>query len=703
MPHPLDSFFRPRSIAFIGATERSVWTRAALANLRTLGYEGKLHLVNRKGGEVLGQPAATSAASIGEPVDVALVMVPSEVLLSTFPDLEAAGIRNAVVLSSGFAESGKDGAARQQALSDAAREHGVSLLGPNCLGFVNFVDRTPVWTVGARPPVGASRIAIVSQSGALAAQMSYFAGWQGIGLTYMISTGNEAGIDVAQAIDYLADEPRTQAIAVFLESVRDPSSFERAALRAKRARKPIVVLKVGTSQVAMKAAQAHTGSLVGDDRVFDAACQRMGLIRVRSLEDLIITAEVAARTGPISGGLGVVSLSGGLCEIAADRAEAEGVELPGLEPATMAALENALPGFGTPHNPLDVTGAVMLQPELLERSLEVLYAASNLSAMASVLDVPSAPEDDSALLRKLVASVSAVQGRHAKPGVMFSHTMRPMSAMSQQIAREANLSYLPCGVHHGVTALGRVRAWTEMLDRPTRTRDQAVAQDVRPQSEQQTLEFLASRGVPVIPTQIARSADDAVAIAQRFGASVALKIASADIQHKSDIGGVILDVRGDAAVADAYRMILQNASRARPEARIDGVAIAPMRKGGVELFVGTMRDPQWGPVLAVGLGGVWVEALRDTSLRLLPVTASEAEEMLSELRGSKLLDGFRGAPAVDRKAVARVIAAIGEAALVLGPELLSLEVNPLRASGDEVEALDGLVEWGGQPAGRLAG
>lgn len=688
--HRLESFFRPRSIAFIGATERSVWTRAAFANLRTLGYEGQLHLVNRKGGEVLGRNAATSATAIGEPVDVALVMVPSDVLLDTFPDLHAAGIRNAVVLSAGFAEAGAEGAVRQQALSDAARAHGVSLLGPNCLGFVNFVDRVPVWTVGARPQAGRGRIAIVSQSGALAAQMSYFARWQGIGLTYMISTGNEAGVDVAQSIDYLVDEPNTRAIAVFLESVRDPATFASAAVRAHAARKPIVVLKVGTSAVAMKAAQAHTGSLVGDDRVFDAACRQMGLLRVRSLEDLIITAEVAARTGPLPGGLGVVSLSGGLCEIAADRAEVEGVELPALDAQTSAALKDALPGFGTPHNPLDVTGAVMLQPELLERSLAAMYTAPDQAAVVSVLDVPSAAEDDSSLLRKLVALVGGVQSRHSKPGIMFSHTMRPASELTQQIVQEAGLSYLPCGVQHGLAALGRVCAWTAMS---VDTRPVAPSPvTTRPDSEQATLQFLSARGVPVIPMRIARNADDAADIARAFGGAVALKIASPDIQHKSDIGGVVLDV-SDLAVTEAYRRIIDNVVTRRPDARIDGVAVAPMRKGGLELFVGTMRDPQWGPVLAVGLGGIWVEALRDTSLRLLPVAEAEVGKMLDELRGSKLLDGFRGAPAVDRAALARVIVSIGDAALALGPDLVSLEINPLRVSGAQIEALDALVEW----------
>jgi acyl-CoA synthetase (NDP forming) len=700
MSHPLAALFSPRSIAFVGATERSVWTRAAFANLRTLGYDGKIFLVNRKGGQVLGHPAVSTIREIGEPVDVALLMVPSEALLDTLPELSAAGVRNAIILSAGFAESGAAGRELQGQLTSLAHEYGISLLGPNCLGFVNYTSRAPVWTVSLRPQRARdAKIAIVSQSGALAAQMSYFAQWQGIGLTYMVSTGNEAGLGVAQVIDYLVDDPATRSIALFLESVRDAPAFARACLRASQAGKPIVVLKVGSSEVTVRSAQAHTGSLVGDDRVFDAVCRRLGLVRVKSLEDLILTAEVLARWGKLpEGGLGLISLSGGLCEIAADRAADAGVNLPSLSSATTARLAAALPNFGTPHNPLDVTGGALLDPSLLEKSLDAMTAESGFAAVLAVLDVASDTAGNSKLLRQLLEGVAAAQARAGRPTLLISHTVRPFTELSEEVIEATGCNYLPCGVDHGIRAVARAIEWSKLAHdaRPMQAAVElrvAAAVNARPRSERQVLEYLASRGVPVVPAKVLNSADEAVRHARGLESAVALKIVSPDIPHKTEAGGVRLDVRGDANVAEAYEQILASVRRAVPDARIEGVSVGPMRDACVELFVGTLRDPQWGPVITVGLGGVWVEALGDTSLRLLPVSQADALEMLDELRGKALLNGFRGAPAVDRRAAATVIAAIGDAALALGPQLVSLEINPLRASGERIEALDGWAEW----------
>lgn len=694
MPHPLDSFFKPRSLAFVGATERSIWTRAARVNVKALGYSGKVHYVNRRGGEVLGKPAAVSAAAIGEPVDLALLMVPTEALIDSFPDLQAAGIRNAVVLSSGFAEAGEGGRDAQQRLLSAARNANIRLLGPNCLGFVNFADRTPVWTVPVRGPILPGRFAIVSQSGALAGQMSYFVQWQGYGLSYMVSTGNEADIDVAQVIDYLVDDEATKSIALFIETVRDAEAFGRSAQRALQAKKPIVVLKIGTSAVTAKAAQAHTGSLVGDDRVFDAACRRFGLVRVNSLEDLIVTAELMARLGPLGeGGLGALSISGGMCEIAADDAERLGVPLPELTAATVDKLKTALPDFGTPHNPLDMTGAAMLQPDLYDKSITALSQDAGFAALLAVADVPSDTYDDGPFSREIVKQVAAGQSNATLPNVAVSHTVRPATALTQEVIEQTGISYLPCGVHHALVALGGAFRWSRRLRENVATSKTVELSAARPRSEQQTLNYLASCGVPVITTRLVNSEAEAVAAARDIGGEVVLKIASPDIAHKTEVGGVVLKLSGDEAVADAYRGILQRVLAAKPDARIEGVVVSPMRGQGVELFVGTVRDPHWGAAIAVGLGGIWVEVLKDTSLRLLPVTPADVEEMLSELRGSKLLDGFRGAPAVDRAAIAKAVSVIGDAALALGPSLVSLEINPILVTGSRVEALDGLAIW----------
>ncbi|MDB5816869.1 MAG: CoA-binding protein [Rhizobacter sp.] len=711
MTTSLAKFLNPKSIALVGATERSVWSNATYEALQTIGFEGRIHPVNRRGGTLYGRPAATSASAIGEPVDTALLMVPAAALEEALADLEVAGIHNVVLLSSGFAEAGEEGRQRQDVLAASARRRSIRILGPNCLGFANFVDRTAVWTASLRTPLPAGSVGIASQSGAIAGQLLFIAQGHGIGISRMLSTGNEADIDIAEAIEYLVDDEHTRAIAVFAETVRDPARFAAAAQRALEAGKPIVVLKMGTSEVTAKSAQAHTGSLVGDDRVFDAVCQRYGLMRVRSIEDLIFTTEFAARTGRFApGGLAAVSMSGGMCEIFADRAQEEGLVLTPLEPQTEAALREVLPGYGTPHNPLDVTGAAMLEPELFGRALEALARDPGLGAVLVVADVPNAPPNDTPLNRAVIEQVAKGLATSALPSIVCSHWVMPVTDLSHELIAESGIRYIASGIHHAMSAAGSVSRWSSRLraheaalaviagdtatNAQARTALQAaIAADPRPSSERQTLALLERAGIPVIPMQLSRSADEAVRFARTSADPVVLKIASPDIPHKTEVGGVALSLTGDEAVSKAWLSMDEQVRRLRPDAAIDGILVAPMRTGGVELFVGTLRDPQWGAVLMVGLGGIWVEALQDTALRVLPVTPADVLEMLGELRGAKLLDGWRGAPAVDRPALAQVVAAIGDAALALGPHLVSLEINPLRALGADIEALDALAVW----------
>lgn len=702
----LESLFRARSVVLVGATERSVWSNAAFANFAHLGFPGRVHVVNRKGGTVYGQPAATHCAAIGEPVDAALLMVPEAAIAEAFADLNAAGIRNAVVLTSGFAEIGAEGAARQEALLAAARAERVTLLGPNCLGFINYADRVPIWTTAPPLPViRDGRIGVVSQSGATAGFIAAFAHRQGIGLSHQVSTGNEADVSVARVVDFLVDDPATKVIGVFLETVHDAPMLADAARRALAAGKPIVAIKIGASETAARAAEAHTGSLVGDDRVFDAVCRQLGIARVDSIEDLVFTAALmAGLDGPVRDRrLGLVSISGGVCEMAADRAEDALVPVPPIAEATRAALRAELPVFGTPNNPLDVTGGAMLDPALFARSLPAFGADPSFGMIACFMDLPDTAEDIAGLRGTIVRAIGegfrGIPGH--KPAVMMSTTLRQVTEAGRGLLAETGIAYLGCGVQHGLGAIGRAFAWSERQARglPAPPAPPAPATD-RPRSEHATLAYLASRGVPAVPVTLARAEDAAAAAAAGHG-RVALKIASADIAHKSDIGGVRLNLEGEAALREAYRGILDKVRAARPDAAIDGVLVAPMRdlSAGVELFVGVLRDPLWGPAIAVGLGGVWVEALRDTAIRLLPVRPAEVLEMLDELRGARLLEGYRGRPAIDRAAVASAVARIGDAALALGPGLASLEVNPLLATAEGAEALDALAIWDeGTPA-----
>lgn len=691
-PRDLSTMLQPRSIALIGATDRSGWSRMTYANLSNGTYKGEVHLVARRGGTVHGRTAATSCAALGTKVDLGLIMVPAAAIEEAVADLGASGARNAVILTSGFAETGLDGVAQQRKLAELARRFNISILGPNCLGFVNFLDGVPLWTGSFRSPSQPGPIAAISQSGATGAFIASLAEQQQIGLSHLISTGNEADLDGATFAEQLLEDERVRAIAMFIESIRDPHRFAAAAQKAQAAGKPVVALKIGLSDVTARSAQAHTGALVGDDRVFDGACRQFGVVRVQSIEDLLFTADIIARTGVIGAkGVGLVSVSGGACEIAADRLQAEGVPLPPLPPATEKALIDVLPSFGTPHNPLDITGGAVLEPNLFERALKIVGGEPAFSALVCLFDVPGVDAQASEFQLAALRHISQGLAQQPLPALMLSHTMKPVTEVTQRIVADLGLPYSSAGMFHGLSALGRAWWWSEQQRRERHAwmppaQSQGLA--VWPTTERQVLDHLARYDVPIVPATLVTDEATAVAVARDAGGPVALKIASADIQHKSDIGGVALNVSGDSHVAAAFRRVM---AAAPAGARVDGVLVSPMRERGLELFVGCTRDPQWGPVLAVGLGGIFVEVLQDVALRVLPVTPAEVRRMLRELKGARMLQGQRGVPPADLDAVAETIAQIGDAALALGTKLDELDVNPLWVRGAQVEALDALA------------
>ncbi len=685
---------RPRSIAIIGASDRSRWSRTAFDNLTTAGFTGAVHLVNRRGFMVHGQLASVSCAAIGAPVDLGVILVPGEAVIEALRDLGAAGARSAVVLTSGFAETGAEGVALQSQLAEVARAFGIRLLGPNSLGFINFADGVPVWTTPVRRPSQASGVAIISQSGATAFFLATLGAQQDVGLSHVIATGNEADLDCAAFMQALVANPATRAFALFIETVRDPPAFLAALDAAREAGKPVVVLKVGATEVTAKSALAHTGALVGDDRVFDGICRQFGAIRARNIEDLLATADIAASTGVLrAGGLGIVSNSGGICEIAADTAEARGMTLPALTEAAADALRATIPGFATPHNPLDLTGAIT--PAQCGAAVGILAAQPGIAAMlVPYYEVPTTEADISERLTDLHTALAQSLTYADVPGFVVSYTATHLTDLSRRIVSETALPYLACGLDRALTGLSGVMRWSEGMRRPRPAAPIAPpAISERPRTEHAALQCLAANGVPVVTMTLARTVDDAVAAARALGGAVVLKIASADIAHKSDIGGVALGLDGEAAVRDGWRRITESVRRHAPNAAIDGVLVAAMREQGVELFVGVSRDAQWGPVLAVGLGGIWVEILHDVALCLLPVHPAEVRRMLASLRGAKLLAGSRGLPPCNLDAVCETVARIGDAALGFGADLVEMDVNPLWVRGDRVEALDALCVW----------
>jgi acetate---CoA ligase (ADP-forming) len=687
----LRAFLSPKSVAIVGASDRSGWSAGAFVNFEKLGFAGSLHLVNRSGGVVHGRQAVTSCREIGEPVDLALMLVGAKGLPDALADAAAAGISSAVVLASGFSEvGGGHGVSVQDDLVALCREFDIVCLGPNCLGFVNVVDHAPAWSGMMPVPLVEGAVAIVSQSGATGSEIATFASAQNIGLSHIISTGNEALVDTIAMASAVLEDERVRALAMFVESIRDADRFHVLAERAAALEKPIVMMKVGTSTLAAEIALTHTGALVGDDRVVDAALRQWGVIRVQSLEELAVTAGLLAHTGPLPrGGLGVVSISGGACDIIADSAEVVGLPLPVLAESTQARLAEFLPDFGALRNPLDITGAASENPPLFGDALAEIAEDPAVAVLAAVYILPTEgrAERFAPRLEQIARGLRAAGDR----GILVAPTSGDVNPFIAGILHKLGIGHAISGVRDAVDAIANAIRWSAWLRRP-RPADAAAGEleaGSGQWSEARALELLADNGVPVVPWRLARTADEAVAAAQELGYPAVVKVVSPEILHKTDIGGVALRLGDDAGVRSAFERVTAVAG----DAHIEGTIVAPMRSGGIELIVGVVCDPQWGPVLAVGLGGVWVHVADDTSLRLLPVSEHDVREMLSELRGSALLHGARGSQVADVGRLVETIVAFAQLAERLGPQLASIEINPLRVEGPVVEALDAAVVW----------
>jgi acyl-CoA synthetase (NDP forming) len=686
----LERFFRPRGVVLVGASENSPWSQLIHGNFSKLGYRGDVYLVNRRGMPAHGRDAQTSCVNLPGIPDLAYIFVPTDAVPEALADVAAAGIPNAMLLSSGYAETGEDGEAAQAALVQKACECGVRLLGPNSLGFINFADSIPVtpFPLPQAPLTGS--VAIVSQSGATTQVIAAFADQQGIGLSYAIATGNEADVDTAEIVRFLVDDAATKVITVFAETIKDPASFRIAAQACAAAGKPLIVLKVGRTELAQQLAQAHTGSVAGDDRVFDAVCEQDNVIRVHSLEEMIITAGLLAHTGPIEDGAAILSISGGACEVIADAGEVHGLSLPPFAEPTLAALREVVSAYGATFNPLDVTGAAVRDPALWERLLAIVARDPGIGAIGCVYDMPRGPDDqvNQLALRHIGAGLAAT----GKPAFVINQALRPVLAEARAMLTELGVPAVIGGLDLAVRALASAQLWSRRRSVAGRSEVTVTQAAVRPTSERGALDFLQEQGVDTPSRVCVLSAGEAVAAWRTMGGPIVLKIASSAIKHKSDIGGVRLNLNDEDAIAEAFDGIMAAAKTAYPQADIDGCLVMPMRGKGVELFVGTARTA-WGPAIVVGLGGIWIEALDDVALRLLPVDHQDVMAMLDSLRGRKLLDGYRGQAPVNRDAIATQVVRIGNAALALGPDLVSLEVNPLLALGDTAEALDALAVW----------
>lgn len=698
----MDGFFTPSSVALVGATDKSGWSLSTFNNLRDPehGYPGEVYLVNPRTEVVHDTAAYPSLTAIGKPVDLAYVMTPVSVVPQVIREGAALGTRHYVVLTAGYGEVGGEGAVREQELADLAEELDVVVLGPNGNGFINAAMKTNPYGLPIPKPLISGNVGVVLQSGGLASNVLAFAQARNIGISLLTSMGNETVVSVTDVVSALVDDPNTKSIALFLEAIRNPEEFREVALRALAAGKPIVALKVGRSEKASRTAQAHTGALVGDDKTIDAVFKQLGVVRVESLEDLMVTAGLLAETGPLPGNrIGVVTPSGGASEIIADRAEMEGLELPDFSPETTAELTAIVPEFATVANPLDVTGFVLLDRTLLGRAAEAAAKEPAIDLVVLLQDLPKATPSMDDTVAAFIAN-GEILAKSPVPVVIMGNVLTDINEVGREVTRRSNYPMVLGGIEHGMAAIGHAVRWSETYRRAQERRGASAGGSVvrlptqdasGVWAEHRAGSFLREHGVPIVPTELVSDPDAAAAAAGEVGYPVVLKAAAEGLAHKSDIGGVHLGLASADAVREAFvSMQASLAEHGHPDSQ---AIIQPMRSSGTELLVGVVRDPQWGPTLAVALGGIWVEVMADSALRVLPVDRQEVREAIEELRGVSLLRGARGTPATDLDALAAVIHQIGEIAVGLGDDLESLEINPLLVHGDRIEALDALITW----------
>ena len=695
------AFFDAKSVVLIGATDRSPWSIWTHANLRQYSPGVRVHVVHPHHEEVHGQAVLKSLKALDEPVDLAYVMVPTSAVLEVMNEVADAGITNVVILTAGFGEAGAEGAELESRLVDLAHTRGLTVLGPNGNGFINAAGGLTPYSLLITPPLDVGPVGIVLQSGGLASAVLAGAQARGIGISLLVSTGNEALTSASDIMRYLIEDDQTKVIAAFLESVRQPDEFREVAELALKAGKPIVALKTGRSEAGAKAALAHTGALAGDDRVVDAALRQLGVIRVDTLEELLSTAGYLGHHLEIRGRrIAAITPSGGACDLLADLASEEQLEFPEFPPETLAELGRLLPSFSNPQNPLDVTGYIVMDPRIALQSLEIVGrdVAGNYDMVLYTATIPRAEPPNPAMVEERMNALAEASKALAVPLILQSLISLDVTPYTRKLLGDRGL-YLLNGIEPGMRAIGHGARYHERRDHWLKVGPPSIAPTIEVPAgaqgvwpEHMVRGLLEAHGIPVAPARLATSAQEAKAVAEEFGGPVAMKVASSALAHKSDIGGVRLGVDTDQ-VTSAFDDLKDRLAVALPEATLDGVLVGPMRTGGIELLVGVVTDPTWGKVLSLGLGGVWVEVLGDVALRVLPVGPGEINVMLSELKGAALLSGARGTRPVDMDRLVAVVYQIAQLAEGLGEALDTLEVNPLRVDGDCVEVLDALAVW----------
>lgn len=696
----------PRNVVIVGATDKpGNWTPRVHRNLRRYGFPGPVFPLNPGRDEVWGETCYRDFAALPEPPDHLIILVPAKLVPGVLRDAAAAGARSATVMTSGFDETGDDSGRKMgAALRAAIEETGMAVSGPNCFGnlvaaefFVTMPDDRP-------QDIGVGPVSIVGQSGGIATAIKRTLEERGIKVGALVTSGNEAGLNSADYIHYFVRDPETKVIVCYLESIRDRDNFLSACRAARAAGKPVVVMKLGTSRAGQAAALAHTGALAGSAAAFDAVAGAAGAIRAGNLDEVIEVVEYVLHAPlPKGTGIGAITLSGGLRGMMLDAAERNGVRFAQIQPETQARLEAFMGAGSAVGNPLDGGYTVLSSQENYLKAIDIMLSDPGIDLLLMQEELPR--EAGSARKENNLREVEKLAARNGKPICFVSMISYGLTAYARDM--HAELPHLPflqevdkalCAVrvigNHVTSAAPAAADGTPAAAADIAARLRAAAAKASKPftlSEPESKALLAAYGVPVVRDVVTPDADAAARAAEEIGYPVVLKAVSAELPHKTEAGAVLVGLEDEAALRQGFALILANVEKARPGLKLDGVMVAEMIRGGVELAVGIANDPEVGPVVMFGGGGVALELYGDVAFADPALDRAGAARLVDRTKAARLLAGWRGQPAADREAVEAAIVAIGRIARDLGDVIEAVDVNPFVARPEGAVALDALV------------
>lgn len=699
----LDALFKPKSVAIIGVSQNLMKPGGrALRYLLEQEYAGTIYLVNPKYTEISGIKCYPAIGDLPKGIDVAVISVPAKSTVGTVEQCIEQGIKSAVIFTSGFKEIGEEGQILQNKLTRLARSGPIRILGPNCLGLMNFAEKTPL-TFGSFMEdltQQSGKITFVTQSGALGSYVMAMGREMGIGFSCWVSTGNEADVQFNDCLHYFAADDHTKVIAGYVEDVRDAEKFLTGVDQCLRNQKPLVILKSGTTEIGAKAASSHTGAMAGAAEVYEAVFEQKGIIRAHDLYEMLDFSNILSNAPQMKEiSAAVVSVSGGAGILLADKCYELGIKMADFLPETAEKLKKTLPEYGSSHNPIDVTANIVSDAKVFEGCLDICLADKNVNTL--IVFLGSLEQMSDQIVRALINTA----GNHPDKLLVVTWVATPANAAKQ--LQQANIMVYPEPVRcvKSIAALQKYWSGQERLSaggaREAAEHSQLKSKQLnlikskqgKYLSEWESRQVLQDYNIPLAEGYIAGSSEELVKLGEKIGYPLVLKVDSPDIIHKTELGAVKVNIRNAQELIDSYNEMYQRIKQARPQAKINGFWVQEMVTGGTEVILGMKQDQTFGPVIAFGLGGIFVELFKDVVLRVAPLTPPDVDVMVQGIKGARLLSGFRRMPATDIDSVKSILVSLSNLSMDLQGYIQEIDINPLMVLDEGLgsKAVDALI------------